>query len=146
MQKPDVVSDLIIEVFRLNGRLLSAGDRLVGDLGLTSARWQVLGAVALAAQAETVAGIARSMGLTRQAVQRIVNDLLADGLLAGADNPSHRTARLVSMTEAGAAAFAEASQRQRSWAERIAAGQAAPAIVEAAGLLRALRQNLEEDE
>ena len=40
------VTQLILDVFRLNGRLLIAGDRLVGELGLTSARWQVLGAIA----------------------------------------------------------------------------------------------------
>src|ERR1700704_2902386 len=77
-----LVTELILEVFRLNGRLLVAGDRLVADLGLTSARWQVLGAVALAAAPMPVAWIARNMGLTRQAVQRIVNELIADGTLA----------------------------------------------------------------
>ncbi|MDH3233798.1 MAG: MarR family transcriptional regulator, partial [Alphaproteobacteria bacterium] len=41
----EAVTALILETFRLNGRLLAAGDRLVGDLGLTSARWQVLGAI-----------------------------------------------------------------------------------------------------
>jgi hypothetical protein len=39
------ITDLILETFRLNGELLTAGDRLVADLSLTSARWQVLGAV-----------------------------------------------------------------------------------------------------
>lgn len=146
MQSPDTISDLILEVFRLNGRLLAAGDRLVRDLDLTSARWQVLGAVALADRAETVAGLARGMGLTRQAVQRLVNDLQADGLLVTTDNPNHRSARLVSMTETGAAAYAEASRRQKPWAERLTSGHSARAIAEAADLLRAIRQKLEEDE
>ncbi len=51
---------LVIEVFRMNGDLLAAGDALVGDLGLTSARWQVLGAIALFARAAAVAHIART--------------------------------------------------------------------------------------
>jgi hypothetical protein len=38
------LTDLVLEVFRLNGRLLAAGDRLSKTVGLTSARWQVLGA------------------------------------------------------------------------------------------------------
>ena len=63
---------LILEVFKLNGALIAAGDRLVADLRLTSARWQVLGAVAMAPAPQTVADIARTMGLTRQSVQRIV--------------------------------------------------------------------------
>jgi hypothetical protein len=65
----ETLSDLIIEIFRINGRLLAAGDRLVADLGLTSARWQVIGAIAIAGQPQTVPAIARTMGLTRQAVQ-----------------------------------------------------------------------------
>ena len=41
------LTDLVLDVFRLNGALLASGDTLVKDLGLTSARWQVLGAIAL---------------------------------------------------------------------------------------------------
>jgi hypothetical protein len=43
----DAVTQLVLETFRLNGCLLIAGDALVADIGLTSARWQVLGAIAL---------------------------------------------------------------------------------------------------
>src|SRR5215831_3423233 len=82
----DAVTRLILQVFRLNGRLLAAGDRLVEDLGLTSARWQVLGAISVARTPQPVAHIARSMGLTRQAVQRTVNELAASGLLDFAPN------------------------------------------------------------
>jgi hypothetical protein len=40
-------TELVLEIFRLNGVLLTQGDRLVDDIGLTSARWQVMGAAAL---------------------------------------------------------------------------------------------------
>jgi hypothetical protein len=56
------MTELILETFRLNGRLLAAGDALVADVGLTSARWQVLGAIALAPVPQPVAHIARNMG------------------------------------------------------------------------------------
>ena len=52
-----------------------AGDRLVADLGLTSARWQILGAVVTAERPQPVAWLARDLGANRQNVQRIVNDL-----------------------------------------------------------------------
>ena len=71
----EALTDLVLAVFRLNGRLLAAGDHLVSDLGLTSARWQVLGAIALAPSPQPVAWLARSMGLNRQGVQRIVNEM-----------------------------------------------------------------------
>src|SRR5579864_4442819 len=98
------LSELIVEIFRVNGRLLAAGDRMVADLGLTSARWQVIGAIAIAGQPQTVPSIARTMGLTRQAVQRLINELTADGLIEGRANPNHRRARLFALTDAGASA------------------------------------------
>lgn len=101
----DAATALVLEIFRSSGALLAAGDRLVGDLGLTSARWQVLGAVALAAQPLPVARIARDMGITRQGVQRTVNELAKAGLVSFADNPHHLRARLVLLTPAGRDAY-----------------------------------------
>jgi len=45
---------------------LSAGDRLVAGLGLTSARWQILDAIASAEHPQPVAWLARDMGANRQ--------------------------------------------------------------------------------
>ena len=80
------ITELILETFRLNGRLLAAGDALVRDLGLTSARWQVLGAAAMSPVPLPVAHLARNMGLSRQAVQRV-----ADELRRGGSSASRRT-------------------------------------------------------
>ena len=35
--------DLVLSVFRLNGLLISEGDAMTENLGLTSARWKVIG-------------------------------------------------------------------------------------------------------
>src|SRR5947209_10547726 len=104
------LTDLVLAVFRLNGRLLTAGDRLVSDLGLTSARWQVLGAIALAPNLQPVAWLARNMGLNRQGVQRIVNEMREDGLVELRPNPHHPRAHLVALTKRGDNAFASASR------------------------------------
>src|SRR2546430_6424913 len=89
------------EVCRLHGLWLTAGDRLTHPLGLSSARWQVLGALQLAGEPLPVAHIARQMGLTRQSVQRTVDLLAQEGLIAFADNPHHRRAQLVDFTPPG---------------------------------------------
>src|SRR5262249_37827624 len=117
-----LLTDVILEVFRVNGRLLAEGDRLVADLGLTSARWQVLGAVALAEAPMPVAWIARNMGLTRQAVQRIANELSDEGALAFADNPHHRRAKLVVLTDRGAKLYRTVEARRVPWAKALAEG------------------------
>ena len=70
-----VLTDVVLDLFRLNSLLLTAGDRLVAGLGLTSARWQILGAMVAANRPQPVAWLARDMGANRQNVQRIINDL-----------------------------------------------------------------------
>ena len=134
----DAATALVLEIFRSGGALLAAGDRLVGDLGLTSARWQVLGAVALAAQPLPVARIARDMGMTRQGVQRTVNELATDGLVTFADNPHHRRARLVLLTSAGQDAYAAAAARQAPWAAALARDLEPSALDAARALVRTL--------
>lgn len=138
------MTELILEVFRLNARLLEAGDALVADFGLTSARWQALGAVADSSSPLPVASIARNMGLSRQAVQRIVNEMNADGLVRFEINPHHERARLVVMTDAGEAAYAAAMRKQRRWAGALGGAVAAKNIDVAVAALRALRLRLEE--
>jgi DNA-binding MarR family transcriptional regulator len=140
----EAVTELILEVFRLNGRLLVAGDRLVSGLGLTSARWQVLGAVALAERPEPVAWLARSMGLNRQGVQRIVNELAAEGYVALEPNPHHRRASLVVLTAKGRTAFATADRLQTPWVNALAKGIGAEDIAAAKRTVAALRRRLEE--
>jgi DNA-binding MarR family transcriptional regulator len=138
------VTELILEVFRLNGRLLVAGDRLVSRLGLTSARWQVLGAIALAARPEPVAWLARSMGLNRQGVQRIVNELAAEGYVALAPNPHHRRASLVVLTAKGRTAFGAIDRLQTPWVNALAKGMGVEDIAAAKRTVAALRGRLEE--
>jgi DNA-binding MarR family transcriptional regulator len=139
----DALTLLILEVFRVNGGLIAAGDRLVADLGLTSARWQVLGAIALSPVAEPVARLARSMGLHRQGVQRIVNELEAEGIVAFDDNPHHRRAKLVRLTRKGEALYREADRRQKPWARGLAKDLDARAIASAHRLLKSLRDRLD---
>jgi DNA-binding MarR family transcriptional regulator len=137
------LTELILEVFRLNGRLLSAGDRLVESLDLSSARWQVLGAIQLSPELQTVSGLARNMGLSRQAVQRLVNTLVEEGLAAFADNPAHRRAPLVAFTHKGRAVYAAAERRQAPWAADLAKAVSRADIERASRVLGAIRARLE---
>ena len=121
-QAGQAATGLILSIFRLNGRLLMAGDRLVAGLDLSSARWQVLGAIALAEQPQPVAWLARNMGLNRQGVQRIVNEMRDDGLLEIKPNPHHRRAHLVLLTKRGKEAFEAATKLQVPWVNGLAEG------------------------
>lgn len=149
LKRPDgsgkTVTMLILEVFRLNGRLIGAGDRLVDSLGLTSARWQVLGALAMSPSPQTVADIARSMGLTRQSVQRIATELVQKGLLERAENPRHVRAPLMRLTERGTNAYEAATTRQVPWADQLAQSIPIGKIETAVSVLRELTDRLQGD-
>jgi len=134
---------LVLTVFRLNGALVATGDGLVGDLGLSTARWQVLGMIV--GGPLTVSGIARRMGLTRQSVQRTANCLVLDGFAETAANPDHQTAKLYRLTPMGERVMAEVGLRQQTWAARLARGLAAPPLEDAERLLQLLCTRLENE-
>ena len=115
----DALSRLVVQVFRLNGLLIAAGDALARPAGQTTARWQVLAAVEEAPMA--VAQIARAMGLARQSVQRVADVLVGEGLAAYEENPAHRRAKLLRLTPAGRTALATIQEAQRRWADRLGA-------------------------
>ena len=139
----DGLTNLILDLFRANGLLLTAGDRLVAPLGLTSARWQILGAIVDAERPEPVAWLARNLGANRQNVQRIVNDLARDGLVAFATNPHHRRAQLVLLTDKGRRAYDAAGRLQVPWANGLADGVSVKEIEVAHRVVRAMRDRLE---
>lgn len=136
-------NDLIVEVFRLNGLLLATADRLVSKFGLTGARWQVLGAIVKLGVPETTARLARNMGLTRQSVQRVVNEMVSEGMLTFEENPHHKRSKLVIMTPKGERAFERALELQGPWVKALSAGISKQRMVEAREVLAALGAKLE---
>jgi DNA-binding MarR family transcriptional regulator len=138
----DMTTELVLEIFRLNGELIAMGDALVGELGLTSARWQVMGAIALAETPLPIAQIARNMGLTRQAVQRVANELEGEGFLRFAPNPNHQRAKLVLLTRKGETAYAAAMTRWEPKAQALGGGSAVKDIETSLATLRRIRQRM----
>ena len=139
----DAVTNLVLDLFRLNNLLLTAGDRLVADLGLTSARWGILGAIAYAERPQPVAWLARDMGANRQNVQRIINDLHKEGLVAFETNPHHRRAQLVVLTDKGKQTFDAAMRLQAPWMNNLSEGLSVKDIETMHRIISALRQKLQ---
>ena len=142
----EALSNVMLDLFRLNSLLLTAGDRLVAPLGLTSARWQILGAIVTTDRPEPVAWLARNLGANRQNVQRIVNDLHAEGLVTFETNPHHRRAQLVVLTDKGRQAFEAAMRLQVPWINDLADGVAVKDIATLRRVVADLRQKLESGE
>jgi DNA-binding MarR family transcriptional regulator len=141
----ETATEVILSTFRANGLLLAAGDVIAGGEGLTSARWQVLGAIALAERPLTVPQIARRMGLTRQSVHATVTRLIRDGLLELTPNADHRRSQLVCLTEAGRTKYAALDERQAAWVNGLADGLGHANLETAAHVLDELCRRLEAD-
>ena len=137
------LTDLILGLFRVNNLTLAWGDRLVAPLGLTSARWQILGAIVYADRPQPVAWLARDLGANRQNVQRIVNDLAKEGIVAFAPNPHHKRAQLVVLTPRGRAVYDEALRLYDPQINALAEGLSLDELRTAYRVLTTLRNRLE---
>lgn len=99
---PDLVTDyrlLIAEVYELAGLSRRISEREAAEGGMTVARWHILSVVS--AEPLTVPAIGRRLGLVRQAVQRVADDLVEAGHLRPEPNPAHRRSMLYSITPEG---------------------------------------------
>ena len=114
----ELMSGLAKTVFRLNGQLVALAEGLAQPAGLKAAWWQVLGAVL--ADPLPVADIARSIGVTRQSVQRIADLLVEHRLAEYAPNPAHRRAKLLRPTDNGRAAIRRIRPQHAELAQRLA--------------------------
>jgi DNA-binding MarR family transcriptional regulator len=139
-----VLTDLILTTFRLNGRLMDAAQEMASEGGLTAAWWQVLGGVL--DRPRSVAEIGRLMGMTRQGVQRVADLLVARQLAVYRPNPAHQRAKLLACTEAGFWAIRRIGLVQRPFAERIGAEVGADRLRATLITMRQLVDLLEADQ
>jgi DNA-binding MarR family transcriptional regulator len=140
----DAFTELALAVFRVNRLLLDAGDRLTGPVGLSSARWQVLGVVEHGPA--PVAHVARTIGLTRQNVQQIADGLERDGFIAYLANPYHRRAKLMALTPKGDDALAYVRRRHAAWANQVGEGGSLEDLRTAVAVLRQIEDRLDRSE
>lgn len=136
-----IATDLILATFRVNGLLLVAGDELTAELGLTSARWQVLGA--LPEGPLTVPQIARRMGLSRQSVHATVKHLVEDGIVELIPNVDHRRSQLVGLTRRGRSTLEKIDDKQAAWVNQLVAGLTSAELKTTARVLGELGARLE---
>ena len=139
------MTKLILESFHLHGVLFTAGDRLTRGIGLTSARWQVLSALARADRPEPVPYVARNMGRTRQSVQRVADELEEEGFLTFEHNPHHRRAPVLVLTEKGRKASQAVTKLQVPWVNALVKGIQQEKIEVALSVIHEVRVRLERD-
>jgi DNA-binding MarR family transcriptional regulator len=139
-----LVEVLLDEIWRLRGRVLSATREINEQRGLRShSQGLILSAVVRALEPPTVARIARSLGLTRQSVQRTANELAEDGFVAFEDNPHHKRAKQLVATPEGLAAHARNADAKGEWTDRVGAVGGVGDLEHSVATLRKMRKYLE---
>jgi DNA-binding MarR family transcriptional regulator len=133
--------EIVAEVFRLRSALLAGSERVSATAGLTSARWQILGAIADAPA--TAAQVARRLGLTRQAVGETAEAMAREGLIAFLDDPAHRRARPMVLTARAQRALADLEPREAEFARRMGSPHTLAALRTTLDMLRRSRAALE---
>ncbi len=136
----ELLSRAAVTAFRLNGQFLSVADELArrpGSRRRGGRCWRGAGGAA------AVAGIARSMGITRQSVQRIADLLVERGLAEYTENPAHRRAKLLRVTDAGRRAVARIGPPHAEFAARLAGELGVEGLSDAVGALERLSEALD---
>jgi len=127
---------LVADVYELAGELERAGEGLARSVGQTGARWKVLSAASVGGQ--TVAQLARRLGLARQSVQRVADALEDDGLVEYQPNPDHRRSPRVVLTAQGEQVLGRLSAAAARWEDPLAAALRRDELEQARAFIRAL--------
>ncbi|MET0908133.1 MAG: MarR family winged helix-turn-helix transcriptional regulator [Ilumatobacteraceae bacterium] len=109
---------LVADVYELAGTLRRHGEAFAASVGQTQARWQLLSV--LSDGDWTVPQAARRLGVSRQAVQRVADDLDAEGLVRYVPNPHHQRSAMLELTPHGTDALAKITTAANRWQSVIA--------------------------
>lgn len=116
----DQFTATILQIFLANGQMISWGDRFAAPFELTSARWQMLGAIALVPEPLTAPQIAINMGVTRQGAQKQLNLLMDEGLVQKQPNPAHKRSPFYQLTSSGKTLYQQIECLWNQHAEQMA--------------------------
>ncbi|MEU9137857.1 MarR family transcriptional regulator [Streptomyces sp. NPDC048404] len=141
---PDEMALLVADVYEAAGALRRSGEAIAAAEGQTQARWQVLSAVS--DEPLSVARAARRLGITRQGVQRIANDLARDGLADFRPNPDHRSSPLLGLTPRGRRILGGITDRAAAAHRVLSADIASVDIATARDLLRRVIEQVRQQE
>ena len=117
--KPQALLPLIVaDVYELAGRFRADGEAIARGIGQTQARWQVLSAAS--GDPRTVPQIARRLGVSRQNVQRIADQLAAEHWASFQANPDHRGSPHLILTRRGRAVLDQLTRAAESHHAKLA--------------------------
>jgi DNA-binding MarR family transcriptional regulator len=137
----DAVQALILETVSAFFLLRAEGKRIGAVTAADGGYWGMLRSLKVEGP-QTVPQIARSRPVSRQHIQKLANEMIAEGVIELIDNPTHRRSKLLRLTPKGEAAFQEITDRIAQEAEGFAEGIDIEEILVSVRVLRQLSERL----
>lgn len=122
MSSTDALRRLLATAAKAQGALSAAEDDWLAELDLTGGKLRLLEAISAAGSPRTAPQLARSLGVTRQAVQRVADESAAKGFVTAIRNPDHARSKLYGLTSTGVEALEKALKYKGLWARELAGG------------------------
>ena len=137
--KGEAIAELILEVAQFFFRIRAVGQRTGLITAWGGGAFGFLRSLALMGPL-TVPQIAQMRPTSRQRMQRLADDLAAEGLVEFVDNPGHRRSKLVRLTRKGEARYRESDARFLAIASSMGAQLAETDIRKSTSILRQLSE------
>ncbi len=141
----EVVDAFTYEVALLFFRMKLAATQFLGQGKHSSGRRSLLKSLGRDGP-QTVPAMARVRAVSRQHIQKLVNELRDDGLVIAKTNPAHKRSRLIVLTPAGESFLEEMNAREAELLEQLAEGKSLAEFRRATRLVQEVRARLESRE
>lgn len=132
---------LIDEVPPAFFRLTAIAERIHEEIGIAAPQRGALRSLFLDGE-QTAPELARRKPVTRQAVQPLLDDLVARGLVSARDNPRHRRSKLYALTKEGIDLCVSIQQRELAELNLMAPNIDSEKVAAAVEALRVLNATL----
>lgn len=141
LPRRDLTLAVMNEVPWLYFRLQAEGQRIGAVNAGRGGVWGLLNSV-ITQGPQTVPQLARARPVSRQHIQKLANEMAAEGLIRFVDNPAHRRSKLIEATPEGRATHARLNAALAELAERLGEGLSREELFIAASVLEKLRARL----
>jgi DNA-binding MarR family transcriptional regulator len=139
--KAEAITELMLEIAQCFFKIRALGQKTGFITGWGGGAFGFMRSLALLGPL-TVPQIAQMRPTSRQRMQRLANELAADGLVEFIDNPKHRRSKLVQLTPKGDARYRELDARLLSIASTMCVAFNEPDIRRTTEIVRQLSDNV----
>jgi DNA-binding MarR family transcriptional regulator len=126
-------------------RLQAEGQEIGAVNAQRGGTWGMLNSVITQAP-QTVPQLARARPVSRQHIQKLANEMVADGLIRFVPNPAHRRSQLIEATPKGLDAYARMNSSLGELADMLGDGFSKEELFVAASVLERMRAKLAENQ